>query len=107
MKTSTKTAVKCVLFALLYILIVYASLCLGYLHPFFWAYAATVSALFAAIPYLYLASKGHAGLDAGRDACCDGPFGHCRRACDRKGDEKDFLCVSLTAKEAPRKTAGC
>ena len=57
MKTSTKTAVKCVLFALLYILIVYASLCLGYLHPFFWAYAATISAWFAAIPYLYLASK--------------------------------------------------
>lgn len=56
-KTSTKTVVKCVLFALLYILIVYASLCLGYLHPFFWAYAAAVSALFAAIPYLYLASK--------------------------------------------------
>lgn len=57
MKTSTKTVVKCVLFALLYVLIVYAALCLGYLHPFFWAYAATVSALFAAIPYLYLASK--------------------------------------------------
>lgn len=57
MKTSVKTVGKFVLFALMYIVIVYASLCLGYLHPFFWAYAATVSALFAAIPYLYLASK--------------------------------------------------
>ena len=57
MKTSTKTTLGVILYMLLYAVILYASLCLGYLHPFFWVYASLTSSLFAAIPFLYLASK--------------------------------------------------
>ena len=57
MKTSTKTTLGVVLHMLLYAIILYASLCLGYLHPFFWVYASLTSSLFAAIPFLYLASR--------------------------------------------------
>ena len=42
---------------LLYIGIIYASLCLGYIHPFFWVYASLVSSVFAGIPYLYLTTR--------------------------------------------------
>ncbi|OKZ61013.1 MAG: hypothetical protein BHV88_24280 [Clostridiales bacterium 41_12_two_minus] len=46
-----------ILYALLYIGIIYASLCLGYIHPFFWVYASLVSSVFAGIPYLYLTAR--------------------------------------------------
>ena len=46
-----------ILYVLLYVVILYASLCLGYLHPFFWVYASLTSSIFAATPFLYLASK--------------------------------------------------
>ena len=57
MKDSKKMIVGAVLYTLLYIGIIYASLCLGYIHPFFWVYASLVSSVFAGIPYLYLTSK--------------------------------------------------
>ena len=47
MKDSKKMIVGTVLYALLYIGIIYASLCLGYIHPFFWVYASLVSSVFA------------------------------------------------------------
>ena len=43
MKDSKKMIVGAVLYTLLYIGIIYASLCLGYIHPFFWVYASLVS----------------------------------------------------------------
>lgn len=57
MKDSKKMIVGTVLYALLYIGIIYASLCLGYIHPFFWVYASLVSSVFAGIPYLYLTAR--------------------------------------------------
>ena len=57
MKDSKKMIVGAVLYTLLYIGIIYASLCLGYVHPFFWVYAAFVSSVFAGIPYLYLTAR--------------------------------------------------
>lgn len=50
MKDSKKMIVGAVLYTLLYIGIIYASLCLGYIHPFFWVYASVVSSAFAGIP---------------------------------------------------------
>ena len=44
---------------MLYIAIIYGSLCLGYLHPFFWVYASVVSSLFAGIPFFFITSKWH------------------------------------------------
>ena len=49
MKDSKKMIVGAVLYTLLYIGIIYASLCLGYIHPFFWVYASLVSSVFAGI----------------------------------------------------------
>ena len=57
MKDSKKMIVGTILYALLYIGIIYASLCLGYIHPFFWVYASLVSSVFAGIPYLYLTAR--------------------------------------------------
>ena len=57
MKDSKKMIVGAVLYMLLYIGIIYASLCLGYIHPFFWVYASLVSSVFAGIPYLYLTAR--------------------------------------------------
>ena len=57
MKDSKKMIVGTVLYALLDIGIIYASLCLGYIHPFFWVYASLVSSVFAGIPYLYLTAR--------------------------------------------------
>ena len=57
MKDSKKMIVGAVLYTLLYIGIIYASLCLGYIHPFFWVYASLVSSVFAGIPYLYLTTR--------------------------------------------------
>lgn len=59
MKVSVKNVAGIIIYAVVYIAIIYGSLCLGYLHPFFWVYASVVSSLFAAIPYLYLTSKWH------------------------------------------------
>ena len=59
MKNSKKSILGAVLYMLLYIVIIYLSLCLGYIHPFFWVYASVVSCLFASIPYLYLTSRWH------------------------------------------------
>ena len=57
MKDSKKMIVGTILYALLYIGIIYASLCLGYIHPFFWVYASLVSSVFAGIAYLYLTAR--------------------------------------------------
>lgn len=57
MNDRKKTVTGAVLYTLLYIGIIYASLCLGYLHPFFWVYAAVTSSVFAGIPYLYLTAR--------------------------------------------------
>lgn len=59
MKVSEKNVAGIIIYAVLYIAIIYGSLCLGYLHPFFWVYASVVSSLFAGIPFLYITSKWH------------------------------------------------
>ena len=43
MKVAGKNVAGITIYAVLYIAIIYGSLCLGYLHPFFWVYASVVS----------------------------------------------------------------